>query len=170
MIGVFEAFFLRRRELLEPLLEDVSIRLGCMIRQEMYRSGSRGRMALAHHKAWTQSFTIPEKKFTVTNVRCPVCKSVYQVKVYSKAKARMRKCFFASCFFFIAASAAGLGFYAEKGKGLLALSLAVPFIIFGLWQLLNALRGRLDPSDLITHARGKVHRIFDDRKISFFQK
>jgi hypothetical protein len=125
-------------------------------------------MALAHHKAWSQSFTIPEKGFTVSTVRCPICQSVFQVKVYSKAKARMRKFFFAACFFVIAAIASGLGLYAGKGKGLFALSLAVPFFVFGLWQLLNALRGRLDPSDLMTHARGKVHRIFDDRKISFF--
>jgi hypothetical protein len=127
-------------------------------------------MALVHHKAWSQSFTVPGKGYTMATVRCPVCQAVYQVKVYSKAKARMRKYYFASCFFAIAAGAVFLGLYAGKQKGFVALSLAAPFVFFSLWQFLNALRGRLDPSDLITHARGKAHRIFDDHKIFLFQQ
>ena len=137
-----------------------------MFRKEVYRSASRGRVGLAQDKAWSQSFTVPEKGHTRTNVRCPVCHAVFQMKVHSKAKARMRKFYFAASFFAVAAVALGLGVYAGKGKGFMVLSLSAPFIIFSLWQLRNALGGRFDPSDLITHAGGKVHRIFDDHKIT----
>lgn len=154
---------------LEPPPEKVSIRLACMFRKEIYRSGSRGRMALAHHKAWSQLFTVPEKGYNMASVRCPVCREVFHVKVFCKPKARLRKFCFAFCFFAIAAGGTVLGLYAGKRKGFVALSLVAPFVFFSLWQLLNAFRGRLDPSDLITHARGKVHRIFDDHKISLFQ-
>jgi hypothetical protein len=89
------------------------------------------------------------------------------VKVYSEQKARLRKYFFASCFFAIAACGILFGVAAGSKKGFMGYSIAAPFILFAVWQLSNAIRGRLDPSDVVSHARGKIHRIYDEKKLSF---
>ena len=145
----------------------VSIRLGCMFQKEIYRSPVKGTMTLAQHETWQETFTLPEKGYTKANITCPVCHESFQVKICSKSKARLRKLFFASCFFAIAACGIVFGVFAGRGKGYIGYSLAVPFGFFTLWQVANAVRGRFDPSDLVCHAQGKVHRIFDDHKITF---
>jgi len=145
----------------------VSIRLGCVFEKDVYRSPVRGTMTLAQHETWQETFTVPEKGYTKTSITCPVCHAPFQVKVCSKSKARLRKLFFASCFFAIAACGIVFGVFAGGEKGYIGYSLAAPFGFFTVWQLVNAIRGRFDPSDVVSHARGKVHRIFDEQKITF---
>jgi hypothetical protein len=148
----------------------VSIRFGCMFQKEIYRSPVMGTMTLGQHETWQETFTLPEKGYRKTSVTCPVCHESFQVKVYSKSKARLRKLFFASCFFAIAACGIVFGVFAGSGKGYMSYSLAAPFGFFTVWQLVNAVRGRFDPSDIVSHAKGKVHRIFGERKITFPRK
>ena len=124
-------------------------------------------MTLAQHETWQETFTLPEKGSSKTNITCPVCQASFQVKVYSPSKARLRKLFFGSCFFAIAACGVIFGVLAGRGKGYIGYSLAAPFGFFTLWQVANVVRGRFDPSDLVCHSRGKVHRIFDEHKITF---
>ena len=83
------------------------------------------------------------------------------------SRARLRKLYFASCFLTIAACAVVFGILARSEKGFIGYSLAAPFVCFTVWQLLNVIRGRFDASDVVSHAQGKVHRIFDERKIKF---
>jgi hypothetical protein len=148
-------------------LKTVSITLGCMFRKEIYRSPVRGTITLPQHETWQETFTLPDKGYTRTNITCPVCQQSFQVKVYSKSKARLRKLFFASCFFVIGACGIVFGMFAGTGKGYMGYGLAAPFGFFTLWQLVNAVRGRFDPSDIVCHAKGKVHRIFGGQKIIF---
>ncbi len=145
----------------------VSIRLGCMFKKEIYRSRVRNTIALARHETWQETFTVPEKGYTKTNIMCPMCHESFQVKVYSKSKARLRKLYFASCFFTIATCGIVFGVFAGMRKGFIGYSLAAPFGFFTVWQLVNAIRERFDPSDVVSHAKGKVHRIFDEQKITF---
>jgi hypothetical protein len=136
-----------------------------MFQEEIYRSPGRGAMTLGQHEAWQEKLTVPEKGHTKTHITCPVCHASFQVKVYSKSRARLRKLFFASCFFAIAACGIVFGVFAGREKGFIGYSLAAPFGLFTVWQLVNAIRERFDPSDVVSHAQGKVHRIFDEQKI-----
>ena len=138
-----------------------------MFQKDVYRSPVRGTMTLAQHETWQETFTVPEKGYTKRNITCPVCHASFQVKVCSQSKARLRKLFFASCFFAIAACGIVFGVFAGREKGYIGYSLAAPFGFFTAWQLVNAMRGRFDPSDIVSHAKGKVHRIFDEHKITF---
>ena len=138
-----------------------------MFQKDVYQSPVRGTMTLTQHETWQETFSLPEKGYTKTNIICPVCHESFQVKVYSASKARLRKLFFASCFFAIAACGIVLGVFAGRGKGYIGYSLAAPFGLFALWQLANVIRGRFHPSDLVSHGQGKVHRIFDDHTITF---
>jgi len=90
------------------------------------------------------------------------------MRVYSKSKARLRKILFAFSFFAVAAGGIVLGVWGGHKTAFMGFSLAAPFMVFAVWQLLNVIRGRFNPSDIVAHARGKVHRIFDDQKITFF--
>jgi len=145
----------------------VSIKLGCAIEQEVYRSRGRGRMTLTQYKTWRETFTVPEGGYNKIKLFCPICHSPFEVRVYSKSKARIRKLYFASCFLAIAAGGIVLGVFACSEKRFMGYSLAVPFMCFTVWQLLNVIRRRFDPSDVVSHSRGKVHRIFDEHKIIF---
>jgi len=145
----------------------VSIRLGCEIEKEIYESRGRGRITLTQYKTWRETFTVPEKGYNKINLTCPICYSSFEVKVYSKSRARLRKLYFTTCFLTIAACGIVFGVFARNEKGFIGYSLAAPFICFTVWQLLNVVRGRFDASDVVSHARGKVHRIFDERKIIF---
>jgi hypothetical protein len=138
-----------------------------MFQKEIYRSRVMGTMRLGQHETWQEKLTVPEKGHTKTNITCPVCHASFQVKVYSKSRARLRKLFFASCFFAIAACGIVFGVFAGREKGFIGYSLAAPFGLFTVWQLVNAIRERFDPSDVVSHAQGKVHRIFGERKIIF---
>jgi hypothetical protein len=154
-------------EMAKTTVKKISIMLGCMGEKEVCRTRGRGRIIMLHHKTWRQTFRVPDKGNRGYNVVCPFCDGFFQVRVYSKIKARFRKIFFASSFFSIAASGIVLGVFAGRKTGFLALALAAPFMCFAIWQLFNIIRGSFDPSDMVTHGRGKVHRIFDDRKITF---
>jgi hypothetical protein len=145
----------------------VTVRLGCETREEIYRSPSLGTLTLPKRRTWEETLTIPEKGYNTINLVCPMCHSAFGVKVYSKAMARVRKFYFASCFFTIAASGIVFGVFAGVEKGFLGYSIAAPFMFFTVWQLSNGIRGRFDPSDLVSHARGKIHRIYDEKKIIF---
>ena len=145
----------------------VSIRLGCKIEKEIYRSRSRGRMTLTQYERWRETLTVPEAGYNRTKLTCPTCHTFFEVKVYSKSRTRLRKLYFASCFFAIAACGIVLGVLAGSEKGFMVYSLAAPFICFAVWHLSNAIRGRFDASDVVCHARGKLHKIFDEQKIIF---
>jgi hypothetical protein len=139
----------------------VSIRLGCEIEKEIYRSRGRGRMTLTQCETWQETFTVPEEGYNKINLTCPICHGPFEVRVYSKSKARLRKLYFAACFLTIAACGIVFGVLAGSEKGFMGYSLAAPFICFTVWQLLDVIRGRFDASDVVSHARGKVHRILD---------
>lgn len=145
----------------------VSIRFGCKIEEEIYRSPSRGRLTLGHYKTWRETFTVPDEGYKEINLTCPICHSSFVVRVYNTSKARLRKLYFDSCFIAIASGALVLGVFAPTGKGFLGYYLAAPFICFAVWQLLSVIRGRFDASDVVSQVRGKVHRIFDEHKIIF---
>jgi hypothetical protein len=124
-------------------------------------------MTLLQYETWQERLTAPEKGYNKINLTCPICHSHFEVKVYSMSRARLRKLYFASCFLTIAACAVVLNILAPSEKGFLFYSLAAPFVYFTVWQLFNVILGRFDASDIVSHAQGKVHRIFDERKIKF---
>ena len=147
--------------------KQLSIMLGCMDQTAVYRSRGRGRFAIPEHKTWRHSFRVPEHGHNKDSITCPFCHGSFQLSVYSKSKARIRKAMFVSSFFAVAACGIVLGVFAGGRTAFVGLSLAAPFVIFAVWQLLNVFRGKFDPSDIVAHARGKVHRIYDDHKITF---
>ncbi|MDY6987671.1 MAG: hypothetical protein SWQ30_06395 [Thermodesulfobacteriota bacterium] len=110
---------------------------------------------------------MPEKGHTRRSLVCPICHRAFEVKVYSRATARRRKLYFASCFMMIATSGILFGVYAGHEKGFMGYLIAAPFILFAAWQLLDAIRGKLDPGDVVGHAGGAIHRIYGDRKVTF---
>jgi hypothetical protein len=160
-----QAIETKRRQGITPIT--VTIRLGCEFKEEIYRSRRLGTIGMTQRKTWLERFAVPEKGYKKRNLVCPICHSAFEMKVYSKAKARRRKLYFASCFIMIATCGIAFGVYAGREKGLMGYSMAAPFILFAAWQLLNAIRGRFDPSDVVCHVRGRTHRIYGDRKISF---
>ena len=145
----------------------VSIKFGCAIKQEVYRSQARGRVTLTQYKSWQETFTVPEGGYNKIKLFCPMCHNPFEVRVYSMSGARLRKLYFASCFFIIAAGVIVLGVLAGSKTGFMGYSLSAPFIFFTVWQLSNVIRGRFDPSDVVSHSLGKVHRVFDEHKIIF---
>ena len=145
----------------------VTIGLGCEIGEEIYRSRGRGRIIMTQYERWRQTFTVPGKGYKKVSLTCPICHRPFEVKVHSKSRTRLRKLYFASCFLTIAAGGIVFGVFAGTEKGLMGYSLAAPFICFTVWQFSNAIRGRFDPSDFVSHAGGKIHRIFDEQKIAF---
>jgi len=124
-------------------------------------------MTLPQYETWLEKFTAPEKGYNKIHLTCPICRSHFEVKVHSMSRARLRKLYFAACFLTIAACAGVFGILAPGEKGFLGYGLAAPFVYFTVWQLLNVSRGRFDASDIVSHSQGKVHRIFDERKIKF---
>ena len=145
----------------------VTIRLGCESKEEVCRSRRLGAIRTTQRQTWLERLAVPEKGYKKKNLVCPICHSPFEVKVYSKAKARGRKLYFASCFMMIAACGIVFGVYAGREKGFMGYSIAAPFILFAAWQLLDAIRGKLDPGDVVCHARGMIHRIYGDRKVTF---
>ena len=145
----------------------VTIALGCEIEEEVYRSRSLGTFTLTRPKTWMETFLVPEEGYNKRKIVCPICASPFEVKVYSKQKARLRKFYFASCFLTIAACGILFGVFAGREEGFIGYSLAAPFILFAAWQFFNALRGRFDASDIVSHLRGKIHRIFDEKRLVF---
>jgi len=138
----------------------VTIALGCEIEEEVYRSPSLGTFTVTQPKTWTETFSVPEKGHDRIRLLCPICESPLEVKIYSKKVARLRKFYFAFCFFAIAACGILLGVSAGNEAGLIGCSLAAPFILFAAWQFLNAICGRFHASDIVSQMRGKIHRIY----------
>jgi hypothetical protein len=155
----------RQRRTITP--NTISIRLGCEIEKVMYQSRGRGRVTSIEYKTWRETFIVPEQGYNRINLTCPICHLFFALKIYSKSRARLRKIYFASCFLAIAACAIALGVFARSDKGFMGYSLSAPFICFAVWQLWNVIRRRFDAGDVVSHAGGKVHRIFDEHKIIF---
>jgi hypothetical protein len=145
----------------------VTIRLGCETKEEVYRSSSLGTITVPQRRTWTEKIAIPENGYNRVSLICPICNSCFGLKVYSKTRARLRKFYFASCFFAIAGCGILFGILADNSKGLMGYSIAAPFTIFTVWQLSNGIRRRFDASDLVSHAGGKIHRIYDEKKVIF---
>jgi hypothetical protein len=146
--------------------EKVSILFGCMDQTAVFRSRGRG-MAMPERKTWRHACIVPEHNHQEDRVACPFCHKVFQIRVYSESKARRRKIGFAAAFFAVAAGAIALGALAGRKTAFMGAGLAAPFLIFAVWQGLNVIRRRFDPGDIVSHARGKVHRIYNDRQIIF---
>jgi hypothetical protein len=145
----------------------VTIRLGCETEQEVYRSSSLGAIKVPQRRTWLETIAIPENGYNRISLICPICGSCFGLKVRSNKRARLRKFYFASCFFAIAGCGILFGILAGNSQGFMGYSIAAPFTIFTVWQLSNGIRRRFDPSDLVSHAGGKIHRIYDDTKIIF---
>lgn len=143
----------------------VSIELGCETEQEICQSRGRGTLTSGRYKTWQETFTLPEKGFNREDIVCPMCRSPFQLRVYSESKARLRKLYFASCFLAIAACAIVFGIFNEGKMAFMGYSIAAPYVLFSLWQLFGVVRQRFDASDFVSHARGKVHRILGLGKI-----
>ena len=145
------------------MLNTVSIKLGCEIVKEFYedRTG-RGRAALTQYETWRETLTVPEKGAEIVELTCPTCQNSFEVKVYSKSKARRRKLYFASIFFAIAVVGIIFGAFAGMERGFIGFCIGAVFICFTLWQSINAIRGKFDATDIVVHARGKRHKIFDE--------
>ncbi len=156
---------IRRKE--EITSHKVTIRLGCYTKREVYRSQSLGMITLTQGTTWLQTLVIPEKGYNKINLFCPICHSPFELKARSKSKARLRKFYFAFCFFMIALCGIFFGVSVGSKKGFMGYSIAAPFIFFAVWQLRNAIRERFDASDIFSHAQGKIHRIYDEKKVIF---
>ena len=145
----------------------VSIKLGCGTEKELYedRTG-RGKATLTQYETWQETLTVPGEGTARVELTCPTCHNSFEVIVHSKSKARRRKLYFASLFFAIALVGIIFGAFAGWERGLIGYSIGAVFIYFTLWQALNAIRGHFDATDLVTHARGKRHRIFDEKPIA----
>ena len=146
----------------------VSIELGCGIEKELYedRTG-RGKATLTQYETWQETLTVPGEGTERVELTCPTCHNSFEVIVHSKSKARRRKLYFASIFFAIAMIGIIFGAFAGWERGFMGYSIGSVFIYFTLWQSLNAIRGKFDATDLVTHARGKRHRIFCEKQIKF---
>ncbi len=143
----------------------VSIKLGCAIEKELYegRSG-RGRAVLTKYETWRETLTVPDQGSGKIELNCPLCHKSFEVRVYSKSRARLRKLSFGSIFFTIAMGGILFGAFAGQERGFIGFGIGALFIYFTLWQSLNAIRGRFDATDLVTQARGKRHKIFDEKE------
>ena len=98
----------------------------------------------------------------------PTCHNSFEVKVYSKSKARLRKFYFASIFFAIAIVGIIFGAFAGMERGFIGYSIGAVFICFTLWQSLNAILGKYDATDLVVLTQGKRHKIFDEKEAMTF--
>ena len=151
------------------MLKTVPIKLGCGIEKELYESRTgRGKATLTQYETWREMLTVPGEGTEIVELTCPTCHNCFEVKVYSNSKARHRKLCFASIFFAIAMVAIIFGAFAGRERGFIGYSIGAVFIYFTLWQSLNAIRGKFDATDLVTHARGKRHRIFDEKEAITF--
>lgn len=151
------------------MLNTVSIKLGCGIVKELYKGRmGRGKASLTQYETWRETLTVPGKGTEKVELTCPICHNSFEVKVYSQSKARRRKLCFASFFFAIAILGIVFGAFAGREGGFIGYSIGAVFIYFALWQSLTAIREKFDATDLVTHAPGKRHKIFDERKAITF--
>ena len=147
----------------------VSIKLGCGIVKEIYEGrAGRGKATLTQYETWRETLTVPGEGTERVELTCPTCHNSFEVKVYSKSKARCRKFYFASIFFGIAIVGIIFGAFAGMERGFIGYSIGAVFICFTLWQSLNAIRGKFDVTDLVVHAQGKRHKIFDEKEAFTF--
>ena len=145
----------------------VAIRIGCETKDEVYRSPSLGVITVPQRRTWIETIPVPKKGYNKLNLICPICDGHFGLKVCSQARARVRKFSFASCFFAIAGCGVLFGILPGGSKGPLGYSIGGLFAVFAVWQLSNGIRRRFDASDFVSHAGGKIHRIYDEQKITF---
>lgn len=145
----------------------VAIKIGCLTRDEVYQSPSLGVITVPQPRTWIETIAIPKEGYNTLNLICPICDGHFGLKVYSKARTRVRKFCFAFCFFAIAGCGVLFGILAGGSKSLMGYSVAALFAVFAVWQLSNGIRRRFDASDFVSHAEGKIHRIYNEHKITF---
>ena len=142
----------------------ISTKFGCGIVKELYegRSG-RGKATLTQYETWRETLTVPAEGTERVELTCPTCHNSFEVKVHSKSKALRRKLCFASIFFAIAMVGIVFGAFAGSERGFIGYAIAAAFIYFALCQSLNVIQGKFDTTDLVSHGRGKPHKIFDQK-------
>ena len=147
------------------MLNSVSIKLGCGIVKELFEGrAGRGKAELTQYETWRETLTLPEKGTERVELTCPTCNNTFEIKVYSKSKARLRKFYFTFIFFAIAMVGIIFGAFAGMERGFLGYCIGAVFICFTLWQSINAIRGKFDATDLVVQVRGKRHKIFDEKE------
>jgi hypothetical protein len=133
-----------------------------MVDVEQYRSPSLGRVKSIGCNTWLEEMKIPDAGHETVFVDCPECRARFLVKVRSWRRALYKKLFVVASFLFIALFIILFARYATKKSTLLGYSLASPFVLLAFWHLVNAMRGKFSPSDVVSHAGGRVHRILDE--------
>lgn len=143
--------------------------MGCGIVKELYedRTG-RGKATLTQYETWRETLTVPGEGTERVELTCPTCNNSFEIKVHSKSKARRRKFYFATIFSAIAVLGIIFGAFAGTERGFIGYSVGALFICFTLWQSINAIRGKIDATDLVVHTRGKQHKIFDEKEAFTF--
>ena len=151
------------------MLNTISAKFGCEVVKESYegRSG-RGKATLTEYELWRETLTVPAEGTERVELTCPTCHNSFEVKVHSKSKARRRKLYFASIFSTIAMAGIVFGAFAGSERGYLGYAIGAVFVYFALCQALDVIRGKFDTTDLVSHGRGKAHRIFDQKRAITF--
>jgi hypothetical protein len=133
-----------------------------MVDVEQYKSPSLGRVKSVGCNTWLEEIKIPDDGQEIVFVDCPECRARFLVKVRSRRRTLSKKLFVVASFLFIALFIIVFVRYATKKGTLLGYSLASPFVLLALWHFVNAMRGKFSPSDVVSHAGGRVHRILDE--------
>ena len=141
---------------------EIRVRFGCMFQVAQYKSRGLGYVKSLGVQTWVERLAIPETGNRVVPLVCPVCGRGFLVKVRSRKQTLYKKYFVSGCFLSIALAATTFTVLTPDGNRLFGFGLASPFFILSLWHLVNALRGKLTPNDVVSHAGGKVHRILDE--------
>ena len=151
------------------MLNTISTKFGCAVIKELYEGrAGRGKATLTQYETWRETLTVPTEGTERVELTCPTCHKSFEVKVYSKSKARRRKLCFASIFLAIAMAGIVFGTFAGSEKGFIGYAIAAVFIYFALCQSLDLIRGKFDTTDLVSHGRGKPHKIFDQKRAITF--
>lgn len=140
----------------------ILVRFGCMFQMEQYKSAGLGRVKSMGLRTWVEDLSIPKTGWRTVSLVCPVCRRGFHVKVRSRRRTLYKKYFVAACFLSIALGAIAFTVLTPKGNRLFGFGLAAPFLVLSAWHVVNAVRGRLSPNDVVSHVAGKVHRILDE--------
>lgn len=141
---------------------EILVRFGCMLQVAQYKSPSMGHVKSGGVRIWVERLSIPDKEYRLVPLVCPICRGGFLVKVRSSRRTLYRKYFVSAFFLAIGLAAMVFSLLTPKGNRLFGFGLASPFLILSMWHIVNALRGKLSPNDILTHAGGKVHRILDE--------
>ena len=139
--------------------------MGCSIEKELYEGrAGRGKATLTQYETWRETLTVPGEGTDRVEVTCPICNHSFEVNIHSTPKARRRKLCSASIFLAIALVGVMFGAFAGTERGFIGYGIGALFLFFTLWQAIDAFSGKFDATDLVTYARGRRHRIFDDKQ------